>query len=68
MSEKTDLRHLKRWLRRGEIGEIMKEVGIGTRNQASNIIAGRCQNWDFVEAFMKRVEKNKALKERTQSI
>lgn len=68
MSETADLRHLKRWIGRGEISEIMKEVGISTRVQASNIISGRCQNWLFVEKFMERVRKNKALKEETLSI
>jgi len=68
MSETTDLRHLKKWLGRGEISEIMQEVGIGTRVQASNIIAGRCQNWLFVEKFLERVRRNKALKEETLTI
>lgn len=68
MSEAVDLRPLKKWLGRGEIGEIMKEVGIGSRVHAANIIRGQRQNWQFVQAFLERVEKNKALVEKVNSL
>jgi hypothetical protein len=63
----TDLRHLKRYLQKGEIAEIMEEVGI-KKAQASNVIAGRSSNFAFVERFLQRVEKNKALYEKAQTI
>lgn len=67
MPERTDLRSLKRFLQRGEIAQIRSEVGI-QKAQASNVIAGRSTNWLFVEKFLERVEKNKALSEKAKSI
>lgn len=67
MKESIDLRHLKKFLQPGEIAEIREEVGI-QKAQGSNIIAGRSTNWLFVEKFLERVEKNKALSEKAKSI
>ncbi|HTF19392.1 MAG TPA: hypothetical protein VK658_15030 [Chryseolinea sp.] len=58
-----DLRPLKRWLQKGEIAELAAEVGISSR-QATNIITGKSANWLYVEKFLVRVERNKALVER----
>lgn len=67
MSQTVDLRPLKRFLQRGEIAVIADEVGISTR-QATYVISGHSQNWCFVEKFLARVEHNKALYEKSQSI
>lgn len=63
----TDLRPLKKWLQRGEMGEICKEVGIG-RAQGANVMSGKSKNWLFVQKFLQRVEANKALIEKAHSI
>lgn len=65
--EKIDLRPLKNYLQRGEITEICRELGI-QETQASNIIAGRSINWQFVKKFLDRVESNKALKQRIDDL
>lgn len=62
-----DLRPLKKWMQRGEITEICKEVGI-KETQASNIVSGRSKNFQFVQKFLERVEKNKALKQRIDDL
>lgn len=67
MAEKIDLRPLKPWLQRGEIAEICEEIGI-CPVQASNIISGRSGNFSFVKKFLQRVETNKALVERSESL
>lgn len=67
MKEAVDLRPLKRFLQPGEIAEIREEVGI-QKAQGSNIIAGRSTNWLFVEKFLERVERNKALVEKIKTL
>lgn len=62
-----DLRPLKQWLQKGEIEEVANEIGV-TPSQASYIISGRSRNFGFVEKILARVEKNKALKDKVESL
>lgn len=62
-----DLKPLKKWLQKGEIEEVAKEVGV-TPAQASNIISGRSNNFDFAQRLYDRAEKNKALSQKVLSI
>lgn len=63
----TDLRPLKKWLMPGDIGMLAKEVGISSV-QASYIISGKSRNWDFVEKFLERVERNKSLVDKANNL
>ena len=67
MTSVVDLRPLKHWLQKGELTEISDEVGV-KRAQQANIIAGRSKNWAFTQKFLERVERNKALKTKSESI
>lgn len=61
------LKHLKRYLQRGDLSEIAAEVGISTW-QASQVLAGRARNFHFLTKLIERVEQNKALYKKAQGI
>lgn len=65
--KKANLRHLKKYLQKGEIAEIAAEVGISTW-QASQVIAGHAKNFMFLTKLIDRVERNKSLYEKAQAI
>lgn len=67
MTKPVDLRPHKHWLQRGELTEISEEVGV-KRSQQANILAGRSQNWTWVQKFWERVERNMALAQKSESI
>lgn len=67
MTVTLNLKPLKKWLEPGDIGMLAREVGISSV-QASYIISGKCRNWDFVEKFLAKVERNKALHDKANSI
>lgn len=62
-----NLKPLKKWLEPGDIGMLAKQVGI-SNVQASYVISGRSRNWDFVEKFLEKVERNKALIEKAKNL
>ena len=61
------LKDAKRYLQRGDLRDIAVETGL-KRGQESNVLAGRSKNWTVVEKILQRAERNKALKERAESI
>jgi hypothetical protein len=62
-----DLKRLKPYLRRNDIKEAAKEVGI-TREWASEIMSGRAINWEFIENITERARRNKEIKTKVDQL
>lgn len=61
------LRNAKKYLQRGELKEISKEVGVNDATVTA-VLDGKFLNWSVVEKIIERAERNKGLLDRAKAI
>lgn len=61
------LRNAKKYLQRGELKEISKEVGVNDATVTA-VLDGKFLNWQVIEKIIERAERNKSLIARAQAI
>lgn len=64
---REDLQNAKRYLQRGELKEVAKEVGVH-KQAVTDVLNGRSVNWIIIEKIIERAEKNKSLIVRAQAL
>jgi hypothetical protein len=64
---RVSLLNAKEYLGHGDYTAIAKESGVTTKT-VNNVLNGRRTNWTVAEKILDRAERNKAIKERAESI